>query len=103
MPNKHGISDEKWAANSYIEWATYGKVGDSEAGEAFRKTQDVPETMRIQDTGTYIYIGYAIPGSLEADNVWRICRYDTSGNRLWADGDALYNNVWSDRATLSYS
>lgn len=97
------MTDEKWSPPSMIEWETYGKVGDSASGEAYTKSQDVPETMRINDTGTYIYMGFAIPGSLEADNCWRICRYDNDGNRLWADGDALYNNVWDNRASLSYS
>jgi hypothetical protein len=103
MPKKHNLTDEKWRSPSIIEWETFGRVGDDSVGEGFAKTQDVPESMRIDDTGTYIYIGYAIPGSLTADNCWRLCRYDNYGNRLWADGDALYNNVWDNRASLSYS
>lgn len=103
MPRKHNLTDEKWSPPSMIEWETFGRVGDDSAGEAYHKSQDVPETMRLDDTGTYLYMGYAMPGSIEGDNVWRICRYDTTYNRLWADGNALYDNVWTDRATLSYS
>jgi hypothetical protein len=103
MPIKHNLTDEKWRSPSIIEWETFGRVGDDSGGEGYHKTQSVKETMRMEDTGTYIYIGHAVPGSLEADNCWRICRFDSSLNKLWADGDALFNNCWSDRATLSYS
>lgn len=103
MPLKHNITDEKWRSPSLIEWETFGRVGDSPGGEAYTKMQNVPTTLRMEDTGTYIYIGTAVPGSSESDAVWKICRLDTSSNKLWADGNALYDNVWSDRAVLNYS
>lgn len=98
-----GTKEESLGRPSLIEWLTFGKVGDSNTGAAFRKVQNVPETVRIEDTGTYVYMGWAIPGSAEADAVWRIARVDTSGNKLYADGDALYNNIWNNRASLSYA
>ena len=87
-----------------ISFETFGRVGNSADGEGYRKTQKVPETTRIDDTGTYIYVGYAIPGSATSGAVWRVKRIENAtGNSLWADGDALYNNVWDDHASLSYS
>ena len=103
MPKKHGLADEKYKSPSIIEWLTFGKVGDSDNGEAFTKTLDVPQTMRIHDTGTYMYMGWAIPGSAEAGAVWRVARFDSSGNKLWADGDCYYNNVWTNHESLNYS
>lgn len=58
-----------------------------------------------QDEGaTYLYLGYAEIGSDESDNVWRISRFtlaNVSGMQ-WADGDANYDNVWDNRASLTY-
>ena len=61
-------------------------------------------SIRVDDTGTYIYLGYALPGANEAAASWRISRY-TKANvsaLMWADGDTDFNNIWDDRATLSY-
>lgn len=61
---------------------------------------------RIDDTTTpdTTYIGKAPIGSLDADPVWQIASLDTSSGliKTWADGDASFNNVWEDRASLSY-
>lgn len=103
MANKAGTAGEKWSFPNIIDWLTFGKVGDSDAGSAFRKVQDIPEAVQIDDTGTYIYMGWAIPGSSTGDSVWRIARIDTNGNKLWADGNALYDNEYDNRASLSYS
>jgi hypothetical protein len=53
---------------------------------------------------TYTYIGEAVPGSLLADDVWRIKRLTNADNTIvWADGDSSFDNVWNDRASLTYS
>jgi len=58
-------------------------------------------------TGSITYEGWADPGSLTSAAVWRVSRIVESGHpefvRTWADGDNLFNNIWDDRATLSYS
>ena len=96
------LGQEKQGTFNLIDWLTMGRVGNSESGEAYRKTQSVPETNRVEDTGTYIYLAWAIPGTVESVGKWKIARLDASGNKLWADGNALYDNVWDDRATLDY-
>jgi hypothetical protein len=52
-----------------------------------------------------LYLGEALPGTATNVAGWRIMRFDvTAGVQiLWADGDELLNNVWDDRASLSYS
>ena len=49
------------------------------------------------------YIGDAPPGTATSAVGWRILRIDTttSSNQTfqYADGDALFDNVWDDRAT----
>ena len=53
------------------------------------------------------FIGWAPPGKLPADAVWKICKLEYTGTNLirrtWADGDTKFDNVWNDRASLSYS
>lgn len=53
-----------------------------------------------------IYKGQADPGALDAAPVWRIRRLtigvDGDVTTQWADGDANFDNVWADRATLNY-
>ena len=65
-------------------------------------------SLRLDDNGAgYTYIGNADPGALDSAAVWQIMRLDQTATPdlavLWADGDALYDNIWNDRATLSYS
>lgn len=46
------------------------------------------------------------PGPDEGDAVWRIYRITFDGNdstKQWADGNADFDNVWDDRASLDYS
>lgn len=67
--------------------------------------EGAPETIRIDDTGTYQYFGYATLASNEASAVWKISRLTNANPQalVWADGDSLYDNVWANRASLSYS
>ena len=54
-----------------------------------------------------IYFGSALPGSAKAAAVWRIAKLTYSGTDMtdlqWADGNSQFDNVWDDRASLSYS
>lgn len=58
-------------------------------------------------SGNPLYIGYAQPGSLTSQNVWFIHRFQYSGGflvrRQFANGRLSYDQVWDDRAALSYS
>lgn len=57
--------------------------------------------------GLLIYQGIAEPGASKSAAVWRIAKFTYSGTDLieqqWADGNILYDNVWDDRVSLSYS
>lgn len=54
-----------------------------------------------------IYKGQASPGTADGAAFWRIRRLTLGldGDVLthWADGNANFDNVWDDRATLTYS
>ena len=56
-------------------------------------------------SGTVTYIGSADPGSANSGALWQIKKIDSSSGTsiTFADGDALFNNIWDDRASLTYS
>ena len=62
----------------------------------------------IQTVGTTTYVCIAPPGSLSSAAVWKIYREVVSGGGTirtvtWADGNAQFDNVADNRATLTYS
>jgi len=72
------------------------------------KVTSVANTKRYdQVDATTAYLGEAVVGTLEAKPSWRIQKLIfTAGGSvtiLFADGDSNFNNVWADRATLSYA
>jgi hypothetical protein len=55
---------------------------------------------------TTAYLGNAVPGANESSGVWQIQRLTFTGDDVsvqWADGNANFDNNWSNRASLSYS
>lgn len=57
-------------------------------------------------SATVTYVGQAQDGSDIADPVWQIQRITSSGGATeieWADGNNDFDNVWDDRAALTYS
>ena len=51
-----------------------------------------------------MYIGESIPSANESAPIWRIRKLVSSGTvmgLLFADGNPNYDNIWSDRASLS--
>ena len=64
------------------------------------------KALRIDNTGTDVYIGEAAVKATDAAAMWRIRKLSTSGSIFiikWADGNEAYDNVWDDRASLTYS
>lgn len=72
----------------------------------------------IKEIGKYItaisynegnaeYIGKADPDSNKANAVWQIVKLSYTGENMtdiqYADGDLSFDNIWDDRASLSYS
>ncbi len=56
--------------------------------------------------GSTTYLGYSLTeGASGALPVWRIRKEVTSGNittATYADGDGNYDNIWNNRASLTY-
>lgn len=79
----------------------YQSGGGSSGG---RKVDYEAIVDEANDTTTYV--GYAVPGLLPSAAGWKIKRLRTSGDETliaFADGNALFDNVWDDRASLSYT
>ena len=57
-----------------------------------------------QNTATIAYVGDAAIASSTAAPVWRIKRLDTTSGIIiqWADGNQHFDNVWDNRASLTY-
>lgn len=71
---------------------------------------DLPEGKNLKflwdDTTTTdaTYLGWALPGTATSAASWKIKKVDSANKQiLLADGDSDYNNIWDNRATLSYS
>lgn len=64
------------------------------------------QALRIDDQTTTMYIGTAPTSSATSASIWSIKRLTFSGGLTtieWADGNDLNDNVWDNRASLSYS
>ena len=93
--------------NSPEAWMMFeqlGHVGNTETGEGYQRVQKTNESIRVDDTGTYVYVGYAETGTAESVASWKIFRVTTTNPVaiMYADGDSFYNNIWDNRASLTY-
>jgi hypothetical protein len=77
-----------------------GPTGLSEDSVAYARQTDFA-------TESLIYKGEAEAGTSFSTAAWRIRRIvlseDGDVSETWADGDSNFDNVWDDRASLSYS
>lgn len=84
-----------------------GFVGTEQEWLASLGGSQVDYTQRIDEaSATVTYIGKADPGSSEASAVWQIKKIEVIGAETeitWADGDVEFNNVWNNRASLTYT
>jgi hypothetical protein len=67
--------------------------------------KSIDYSIRIVEVGYYTYIGWALPGSLDSDAVWKMLLIDETTNTIikWADGDSEFNNIWDNYASLTYT
>lgn len=83
----------------------FGRIGNSTDGQAFTRTREADETQLIDIVGNDIYIGYAIPGTLQSAASWKIKKINVLNpiSIYWADSSTLYNKVWNNRSTYTYA
>ena len=70
-------------------------------------TEAMPYKLELDEVSASVtYVGLADPGTATADPNWLIKKIITTGadvEIVYADGDANFDNVWDDRASLTYS
>ena len=57
-------------------------------------------------SATVTYVGYADPGTPTSSALWKIKKLTGTGDDLsvtYADGNSNFDNIWDNRASLSYS
>lgn len=71
------------------------------------KTTGSDYAIQLDDTTTadVVYVGFAQIGTATSAASWQIMNINNSSGIVitWADGDNNFDNVWDDRASLSYS
>lgn len=62
--------------------------------------------LRLDDAGSGVtYVGEAVVGTATSAASWRIKRITEASGDLtieWADSDSNFDNVWDNRASLTY-
>lgn len=70
-------------------------------------TESMPYKLELDEvSASETYVGLADPGTATSDPNWQIKKITTTGPDVeitFADGDANFDNVWDDRASLTYS
>ena len=70
---------------------------------------DVEFAVQVDDVGGGVtYVGKATPGTVTSVATWQIMRVTESGTPTdtaveWAGGSAAFDNIYDNRAALSYS
>lgn len=79
----------------------YGSGGASGRGRGVLNY----DTRIDEPSATVTYVGKTVPGNDTSDPSWQIQKISIDGTETiieFADSDALFNNVWDDRASLAY-
>jgi len=106
MPLPNGILQREYT--KFIEDRS-GKVAVRTYDQALIELNaNYTQLLEYDISGNAIYIGVAAPGTATTAGAWQIknLTYDGGGNLIslkWADGDDQFNNIWDNRAALSYS
>ena len=87
-----------------VEVLTLGEQGPRGVPEdevAFAKRTD------FTTNDTIIYKGVAVPGTLDAESLWRVRRLTLAGDddvtEEWANGNSNFTNSWTNRLSETYS
>ena len=70
-------------------------------GSIDNSSQEANYDIRLDDTGTALYVGKALPGSSTSSAVWQIKKV-TDTVISFADAVSTFNKVWNSRASYTY-
>ncbi len=62
-------------------------------------------TIYEEASATIAYLGKALPGTVTSAGSWQISKINTTSGIVttWADGNSNFDNIWDNRASLTYS
>lgn len=105
FPKLENLGTGTLTPEAIMMYEQFGRIGNLTSGEAFLRTSKANETVRVDDAGAFVFIGYAIVGSSDASASWKIKRIKTANvvEIKYAGGTGFYNNIWNNRSSLSYS
>ena len=63
--------------------------------------KDSDYNIKLDDTGTALYVGKSVPGSASSDPLWKIIKV-TDTNVSFADNTTSFTKVWDSRASYTY-
>lgn len=95
--------------SGYINDREFSKFVDSTSRNNASSVETMPAsfaTIVDEVSKSLMYVGKAKIGSLQDSSVWQIQKITVTGSITliqYADGDGNFDNVWNDRASLSYS
>lgn len=109
MPDRNNKPDVNRSEQGVLNWSfdevfrvlAVMSLG-SDGQNAIRQDAD-DQQMKIVSSGGYTYICKAAVGTAEASALWKIFRLDSNGSKMYADGNANYDNIASDPTALTYS
>lgn len=99
---RKGIAD-----GTVIDMAEHGRAGGVSTGTPFKGVQEIPNKV-VYDiaSSTVTYVGESRQGAATSAAQWRIFKLTQSGDTgviTFADGNDQFDNIWDNRASLSYS
>ena len=101
--NKLNVDTEGRQANKQYVWNPDTLAWEAGTASSGGGTAPVVQySVRMDEVGTDLYVGEALPNSGTGLSVWRIKKVTDNG-ALWADGTASFTKIWDDRLSYSYS
>lgn len=98
--------------NTVLIWsAAYGKFMPESMTSIINRIKvdlEMQYSRMVDVSGSFTYVGEAVPGSATSDPKWRIKRIETLNaegdiNIFWADGTADFTKSWDSRGAYSYT
>ncbi len=109
MANREGQQVDTLPSQQYgWDGAVPVKILSDSSGNIINTSRPYAIMIDSISTTQVTYIGKAAVGSLISDPVWQIMKIDESGSPIntvinYADGNADFDNIFSNRTSLSYS
>lgn len=93
-------------ANENLNDATQVLMKSFDNNSNALKTTDAGDLVESDEDSdaNYDFYGFAKPGSLATQAVWKIIRINKNGSigKKYAEGNIGYENIWSARLSLTY-